>query len=73
VQNLEAKEEEFRVFSFSSFAPVPPPPPPLVVVVSVVSVVVSKTVEGEESKRVVSSGRVLGFTILVITSFSFTD
>jgi hypothetical protein len=73
VQNLEAKEE-FRVFSFSSFAPVPPVPPPLVLV-SVVSkvVVVSKTVEGGGSKRVVSSGRVLGFTILVITSFSFTD
>ena len=62
-QNFKANDE-LLFFSFFSFAPsVPPFPPPLV------SLVVSK-VEGG-SKRVVSSGRVVGFTRVVIASLCY--
>ena len=68
-QNFKANDE-LLFFSFFSFAPSVPPFPPFPPPLKVFSVKVSK-VEGG-SKRVVSSGRVVGFTRVVISRVSVT-
>ena len=71
-QNFKANGELlfFSFFSFAPFSAPPFPPPPLVVS----SVKVSK-VDGGGSKRVVSSGRGVGFTrvVVIIASLCYDE